>query len=48
MKVFGVDFSGARRDVSTWLAEGALESDGLSLSRCRPVARRELAALLLV
>ena len=40
--ILGVDFSGAQDDRNTWLAEGFLEGNRLSLESCRPVSRHEL------
>ena len=31
MKIYGVDFSGARSDSSTWLAQGSVEGGVLTL-----------------
>ena len=46
MKIFGVDFSGARSDQNTWLAQGVLDEAGLTLTFCRPVPRAELTQML--
>ena len=46
MKIYGVDFSGARSDSSTWLAEGSLEDGALTLDSCRPIRRASLTELL--
>jgi hypothetical protein len=42
LEILGIDFSGARSDSSTWMAEGFLEGQVLTLGRCRPVTRAEL------
>ena len=42
MQILGVDFSGAQTDRNTWLAQGSLRDDTLSLNSCRPVSRSEL------
>lgn len=46
MKILGVDFSGARTDQHTWLAQGVLDGNRLTLTGCRPVPRAELTQLL--
>ena len=46
MRIMGVDFSGARLDRNTWLAEGFLEGNALFLEYCRRVGRGELAGIL--
>ena len=46
MKIYGVDFSGARSDSNTWLAEGSLEDGVLMLDSCRPIRRSSLTELL--
>ena len=47
MKIFGVDFSGARADKNTWLTQGVLQNDGsLVLEECRRIKRQELEELL--
>ena len=45
-KIYGVDFSGARGDSNTWLAEGSLEAGVLALDSCRPIRRAPLTELL--
>lgn len=44
--IIGVDFSGARSDSATWVAQGWLRSDRLELESCAAMARSELADLL--
>ena len=46
MKVHGVDFSGARSDGNTWLAQGSVEDGVLTLDSCRPIRRADLTELL--
>ena len=46
MKIYGVDFSGARGDSNTWLAEGSLVDGELTLESCRPIRRASLTGLL--
>ena len=46
MRVFGVDFSGARADKNTWLTRGVLRGGALELESCAPVKRAELTSLL--
>ena len=46
MKIYGVDFSGARSDSNTWLAQGSVEDGVLTLDSCRPVRRPYLTELL--
>ncbi len=46
VKVYGVDFSGARSDSSTWLAEASLDDGVLALDSCRPIRRAYLTELL--
>ena len=46
LEILGVDFSGARSDNNTWLAQGALDDRGLVLWCCRAVPREELTELL--
>ena len=46
MEILGVDFSGARSDNNTWVAEGRLDGQGLVLESCRPVSRTQLRCLL--
>ena len=46
MDVMGVDFSGAKSDRNTWLAQGVYDGNFLALKDCRPVSRGDLAALL--
>ena len=47
MEIIGVDFSGARSDHNTWLAQGFLGKSGLVLRGCRPMSRAELTDILL-
>lgn len=42
MEILGVDFSGAKSDSSTWMAEGFLDGHELTLCGCQPVTRAEL------
>ena len=42
MRIFGVDFSGARTDTNTWLAQGILQDGVLVLESCAPVKRAGL------
>ena len=48
MKVMGVDFSGAdeKRGSNTWITQGQLENDKLSIECCRPTTRAELENIL--
>ena len=46
MKIFGVDFSGARDDNNTWVAEASVEDGVLTLDSCRPIRRAYLTELL--
>ena len=46
IKIFGVDFSGARDDNNTWVAEASLEGGELTLDSCRPIRRACLTELL--
>ena len=46
MKIYGVDFSGAKGDSGTWLAEGSLDDSVLTLESCRPIRRSALTELL--
>ena len=46
MEILGVDFSGARPDNNTWVAQGRLDSQELVLESCRPVSRSQLSCLL--
>ena len=46
MKIFGVDYSGARSDRNTWLTQGFLRDGALELESCRPIVRDELTELL--
>lgn len=46
MNIMGVDFSGARSDQNTWLAQGWLDDQGLLLQECLPVTRAQLTQLL--
>ena len=47
MEIVGVDFSGAKTDDRTWVAQATLEHGSLTLEECRPVPRAALAQLLL-
>ena len=42
MEILGVDFSGAKSDHNTWLAQGSLDEQGLTIRQCSPVSRGEL------
>ena len=44
--ILGVDFSGAKGDRNTWLAQGTAHQGSLTLEDCRPISRADLAALL--
>ena len=47
MHIIGVDFSGAKSDRNTWLAQGHLDKDGLlRLNCCRSVQRADLTVIL--
>ena len=46
MQILGVDFSGARPDNNTWVAQGRLDGQGLILESCGPVSRSQLSRLL--
>jgi hypothetical protein len=46
LEILGVDFSGARADNNTWLAQGLLDAEGLTLRSCRSVSRGELTSIL--
>ena len=46
MEILGVDFSGARSDKNTWVAQGRLDGQELVLESCRPVSRSQLSCLL--
>ena len=46
LNILGVDFSGAQSDRNTWLAQGFLIGDRLSLASCGWVSRDELAGIL--
>ena len=46
MEIVGVDFSGARPDNNTWVAQGRLDGRGLVLDSCRAVSRSQLSCLL--
>jgi hypothetical protein len=46
VNIIGVDFSGARSDQNTWLAQGRLDVEVLVLRECRPVTRLQLTELL--
>jgi hypothetical protein len=45
-EIIGVDFSGAKSDQHTWLAQGFLDNGALELQDCRPVPRARLVDLL--
>ena len=47
MKTIGVDFSGARGDRNTWIAEGDFDGKCLTLRRCYAISRADLARKLL-
>lgn len=47
LEIAGVDFSGARSDDRTWVAQGHLDGGSLVLRSCRPVRRSELEEILL-
>ena len=42
MEIIGVDFSGARADSSTWIAEGDFDGSRLTLHRCYAIKRDDL------
>lgn len=43
MRIMGVDFSGAQPEVGkTWIAEGRLEGNILTIESCRPISRMAL------
>ena len=42
MRIIGVDFSGARADRNTWVAEGELNGNVLTIENCRPITRVDL------
>lgn len=44
--VLGVDFSGAKADKNTWVAQGVLSGGVLTLKSCRSTPRAQLAVLL--
>ena len=46
IRIFGVDFSGARDDKNTWVAEASLADGVLTLDSCRPMRRAYLTVLL--
>ena len=46
MEILGVDFSGARPDNNTWVAQSRLDGQELVLESCRPVSRSQLSCLL--
>lgn len=46
MEIVGVDFSGAKADNNTWVAQGFLDDEGLTVSVCRPMRRAMLEELL--
>ena len=43
VEIIGVDFSGARGDKNTWIAEGILQGEWLTLHRCYAIKRDDLA-----
>ena len=43
MEVIGVDFSGAKGDNRTWIAKCWLHGKEITLSKCHPIGRDELA-----
>lgn len=47
MDIIGVDFSGAKSDNRTWVAQGSLDEGGLTLRQCTAVSRARLTDLLL-
>ena len=47
IEIIGVDFSGARADGSTWIAEGTFDGNCLSLHRCYAIKRADLTQKLL-
>jgi predicted nuclease with RNAse H fold len=47
LEIIGVDFSGAKPDNNTWVAQGYLDRQGLTLYRCAPASRAELVSQLL-
>ncbi len=46
MNIIGVDFSGAKSDNNTWMADGYLDGLELNIRGCRPISRALLTALL--
>jgi len=46
LRIFGVDYSGARGDRNTWISRGVLEDSQLALESCGPIGRRELTEVL--
>ena len=46
MQILGVDFSGAKTDDRTWVAQGALSAGVLALHDCAPMGRAKLSETL--
>ena len=46
MNIIGVDFSGAKPDQNTWMAQGFTDGPTLTLTECQPISRSELRDLL--
>lgn len=46
MRIIGVDFSGAKSDSNTWIAQGVLDERGLTLQSCNPISRARLTETL--
>ncbi|HEU0021752.1 MAG TPA: DUF429 domain-containing protein [Dehalococcoidia bacterium] len=46
MNIIGVDFSGARSDQNTWMAQGMADGPTLTLAECQPITRDALTDLL--
>jgi hypothetical protein len=46
LEIIGVDFSGARSDKNTWMAQGFMDDQGLTLAQCVPLERATLLDLL--
>ena len=46
LRIFGVDYSGARSDGHTWISQGVLEDCQLVLESCAPISRQELTEVL--
>ena len=46
MNIIGVDFSGAKSDNNTWIADGYLDGLELEIRGCRPITRAALIDLL--